>query len=104
MLVISKLWFALLHLNYGRIDIKNNANSILIIPLNKGVYKIAFKLIKKAIKNSVFCTDEFIASNDLNYKKSHVFFERFRYDVCSLVSEHIDSGMIQQDTFEVILR
>ena len=94
LLVISKLWFALLHLNYGRQDLKKNASNIISIPLNKGVYKIAFQLIIKALKNSIFSTDEYIVSNDQNYKKTHVFFERFRYDVCSLVSEHIDSGMI----------
>lgn len=85
-------------------DINNHTSSILTIPLNTGVYKVAFQLIIKALKNSLLCSDEFLVCNDLNFKKSHVFFERFRYDVCSLVSDHIDSGMVQPDTFEVILR
>jgi len=52
----------------------------------------------------MFSNDKFTVYNDTNYKKKYVFFIRFKFDLCSLVAEHIENEAIQPMIFEVILR
>jgi hypothetical protein len=103
-LVLNKLWYALLHLNYDREDIKRNMANLHLIPLKVDVYNVSFRLIIKVLRNTFYSTDQFVVYNDQNYTKSYVFFDRFRFDVCSLVSDHIYSGGMRADTYEVVLR
>ena len=47
--MMSKLWYAFLHLNYSVEDIKNHLGDSLLVPLNIDVYSICFKLLIKAL-------------------------------------------------------
>ena len=101
---MSKLWHALLHLNFTREDIKKNLNDILLVPLNIGVYSIGFKLLIKALSPALFSNEKCVVYNDSNYKRKYVLFDRFKFDVCSLIAKHIDNESIYVDSFEIILR
>ena len=89
--MMSKSWYAFLHLNYSVQDIKNNLGQCLLVPLNKHIYNLVIKLIIKALSKSLFSNDKYTVCMDPNYQKKYVHFDRFRYDLCTLVSEHIES-------------
>lgn len=47
--MMSKLWYAFLHLGYEKEDIKNHVGHSLLVPLNIDVYSVCFKLLIKAL-------------------------------------------------------
>lgn len=69
---------------------------------------MTFQLIIKSL--SIFLRDQknqvdrFCAYNENNYQKKYVFFDRFKFDVCSLISEKIENNLLLDESFEVILR
>ena len=57
MLVLNKVWYALLHLNYDREDIKQNVEQLLLTPLKVDVYNVSFRLIIKVLRSTFYSTD-----------------------------------------------
>ena len=102
--IMSKLWYALLHLNYGRENIKENISDCLIIPMNLGVYTVGFKLIIKAMGPALFTSERYAVYTDSNYKRKYAQYDRFKFDVCSLISAHVDQASLDVDKFEIVLR
>ena len=102
--MISKFWYAFLHLGYEKEDIKNHAGHCLLVPLNIDVYKVCFKLMIKALQPSMFSSEKYVVYNDTNYKRKYVLFDRFKFDLCSLISRHIEQGTISAQLFEIVLR
>lgn len=90
----SKLWYAFLHLGYAVEDIKNHLNNSLLVPLNIDVYSVCFKLLIKALQPAMFSSEKYVVYNDPNFKKKYVLFDRFKFDLCSLISDHIESDSV----------
>jgi len=65
--MMSKSWYAFLHLNYSVQDIKNNLGQCLLVPLNKHIYNLVIKLIIKALSKSLFSNDKYTVCMDPNY-------------------------------------
>jgi hypothetical protein len=103
-LIMSKFWYALLHLNYRREDVKNNVTDYLIVPMNLCVYEVGFKLIMKALPDQMSASEEYLVYKDSNYKRKYVQFERFRFDICALIARLIEQDGITVDYYEFILR
>jgi hypothetical protein len=55
---------------------------------------IGIKLINK----------EWNAAEDKNFKNDYVFFDRFKFDICSLFSSYFQTDIISLESYEEILR
>lgn len=109
--IFAKMWRALLHLNYERSELEHPVLSSIapLLPLHVDLYELSFKLIMRVLTLLGLGEEADLATgmlvfNDSNFKKEYVFFDRFRFDFCSLLSHEIDAGHVDISLVEVILR
>ena len=64
----------------------------MLLPLQIDIYEIVFRLIMRAINlmGAKRLKEDWLVFNDCNFQKTYVYFDRFKFDVCSLLTDEID--------------
>lgn len=76
-----------------------------LLPLHIDLVELAYELINKAlILLNIHGKTQWLVHNDPQHKKQYVFMDRFKFDMCSMLADEIDSGQVDPDLFEVLLR
>ena len=93
MTILSKFWRCLVQLNYSYEELTDPTycNMHQLIPVNLKPYAQSFNLFCSFLSMVGFkaLNVDWTAFSDVSYQRSHVFFDRFKFDVCSLFSFYI---------------
>ena len=77
-----------------------------LIPVNMKPYAQSFNLFCEFLQMVGFTSLnlDWTAFSDVSYQKSHVFFDRFKFDFCSLFSGYIHTQQVDSSLLEAIIR
>ena len=76
-----------------------------ILPLHVDLAEMCMQLVVRALELlGVTPMTEWLVYKDPTHKKQYVFFDRFRFDLCSMLTEQIVNQQLDTVLFEVILR
>lgn len=89
---LNKMWGVFQKLNYKDEELIKNKEMQPMIPLHRDIYAIGFSLIERAMGTESMISGMSYrpAHRDPSFLNEYVFFDRFRFDICLLVSKLIE--------------